>query len=219
MLTSNNISINIYEISLSDSASFSLDKMSDLYCKQLAVVDQGIFYGLIDEDQLLDLPNTDIRLEELKHLFQFMYLYDYQHIYDVLPLMSSNKLYIVPILDSNLNYLGTITRESVLTDLNSIIGKPDAAIICIELGIYDHVLSHISRIIEAEDTTIYSSTIHPIPNSTKLELTLQVNKTNISAVIAALWRHDYQIKATFGDNNDRSTIQSRYEHLMNYLDM
>lgn len=219
MLTSSHISANYYDISLSNRISSVLDKMNELYSKQLAVVDQGIYYGLIDEDQLCDQANTDLNLEALKHLFQFIYIFDYQHIYDALPLMVLNNLCIVPVVDKNLTYLGTLTRESLLADLNSKIGKPDAAIICIELGAYDHSLSHISRIIEAENTAIYSSTIHQIPNSTKLELTLQVNKANISAVVAALWRHDYQIKATFGESYDQSTIQSRYDHLMNYLDM
>jgi acetoin utilization protein AcuB len=50
-------------------------------------------------------------------------------------------------------------------------------------------------------------------------MTIKVNKTNISSVVASLWRNDYVVKATFRDGGAQSDIQDRYDLLMNYLDL
>ena len=89
----------------------------------------------------------------------------------------------------------------------------------LELGPRDNALSHIAHIIEAENTNIYSTAIHQIPDSSDLALTIKVNRTNLSAVVAALNRNNYPVKATFRDSADQTDIQNRYDLLMNYLDL
>lgn len=219
MLTAYHISSDYHEVLPSDSIAFALDKMNELHCKQLAVVENGIFYGLIEETILLDQINTDLPIERINHLLSMVFVFDNQHIYDALQLIANNDFYILPVLDKNHNYLGSLTKQNILVALNAILGDEDSAILIIELGIRDNALSHIARIIESENTTIYSTAIHQIPNSTKLELTIKVNKNNLPSVISSLWRNDYVVKATFRDNLDQSDIQNRYQLLMNYLDM
>src|SRR5690606_12100350 len=110
-------------------------------------------------------------------------------------------------------------KQCLLVALNATLGNDEGAIIVLELGIRDNALSHVARIIEAEKTSILSTTVHQIPDSSKLEMTIKVNKTNISSVVASLWRNDYVVKATFRDGGAQSAIQDRYDLLMHYLDL
>lgn len=219
MFIGDHIYTDYHEVLLSDSIAFVLNKMNDLHCTQLAVVEDGVFYGLIDENQLLDELNTELTLDNLKHALKAVYLFDYQHIYDALQLMANHDFCFIPILDKNHTYLGSLTKQSILIALNTILGDEESAIIILELGIRDNALSHIARIIEGENTSIYSTAIHQIPNSTLLEMTIKVNRTNLSAVVSALRRNNYSVKATFRDSADQSDIQNRYDLLMNYLDL
>lgn len=219
MLIGDYISTDYHEVLPSDSVDYVLDKMNELHCKQLAVVENGIFYGLIEENILLDEQDTSRTMEGFNHALKIISLFDYQHVYDALQLMAHYDFCFIPIVDKNHNYCGSLTKQNILVALNNILGDEESAIIVIELGARDNALSHIARIIETENTTIYSTAIHQLPDSSKLEMTIKVNKTNLSAVIASLWRNQYVVKATFRDSMDQSNIQSRYQLLMNYLDL
>lgn len=219
MLISNHISTDSYEVLPSDSISFVLDKMNDLYCKQLAVVENAIYYGLIEEHILLEEYEITLPIKHLQAYFKPIHLYDSQHIYDALQVIANNDLSFIPILDNNQQYLGVLTTQNLLINLNELFGNEESAIIVLELGIRDNALSHIARIIEAENTIIYNTAIRQIPDSPTLEMTITLNRINISAVIASLWRNDYIIKAAFRDHADNTDIKNRYQLLMNYLDM
>lgn len=213
------ISSDYHEVLNTDSVDFVLQKMTESHCKFLPVVENQIFYGLISEDLLLDQSESLQPIGNLKLHFKSVYLFDYQHIYDALQLVSTYDYCFIPVLNKKHEYLGVLTKQDLLIALNTTLGNDEGAIIVLELGMRDNALSHIARIIEAENTTILSTAVHQLPNSSKLEMTIKVNKTNIAAVLSSLWRNDYVVKATFRDGGDQSDIQDRYDLLMNYLDL
>ena len=213
------ISTDFHEVLLSDSIDYALNKMTDNHLRQLAVVEDKIFHGVITEEVLLDQINPYETLDSIKIHFKSAYLFDYQHIYDALQTMVAFDYCFIPILNKDHEYQGVLTKQNLLGALNTTLGNDEGAIIVLELGMRDNALSHIARIIEAENTSILSTAVHQIADSAKLEMTIKVNKTNISAVVASLWRNDYVVKATFRDGGAQSDIQDRYDLLMNYLDL
>lgn len=213
------ISTDYHEVLDTDTVEFVLQKMSENHSKFLAVVEGKNFYGLISEELLLDQTDPEIPINTLKVHFKSVYLFDYQHIYDALQVISTFDYCFIPVLNKKHEYVGVLTKQDLLVALNETLGNDEGAIIVLELGIRDNALSHISRIIEAENTSILSTAIHQLPDSSKLEMTIKVNKTNIAAVVSSLWRNDYVVKATFRDGGEQSDIQDRYDLLMNYLDL
>ncbi|ERJ59706.1 hypothetical protein M472_13075 [Sphingobacterium paucimobilis HER1398] len=193
--------------------------MTESHSKFLAVVQGNVFHGLVSEESLLDQIDTTVPIENLKIQFKSVYLFDYQHIYDALQLITTYDYCFIPVLNKKHEYVGVLTKQDLLVALNETLGNDEGAIIVLELGIRDNALSHIARIIEAENTNILSTAIHHLPDSSKLEMTIKVNKTNISAVVSSLWRNDYIVKATFRDGGEQSDIQDRYDLLMNYLNL
>lgn len=213
------ISTDYHEVLHTDTVEFVLQKMSENHTKFLAVVEGNIFYGLVSEELLLDQVDTEIPVGDLKLHFKSIYLFDYQHIYDALQVITTYDYCFIPVLNKKHEYVGVLTKHDLLVALNETLGNDEGAIIVLELGIRDNALSHIARIIEAENTSILSTAINRLPDSSKLEMTIKVNKTNIAAVVSSLWRNDYIVKATFRDGGEQSDIQDRYDLLMNYLDL
>lgn len=213
------ITTDYHRVTLTDRIDTVLLTMGQLEVKQLTVVEEDFFYGLITEDQLLDEANPNQTIVKLKHQLISIHLFEDQHIYDALQMMADQDLSMLPVLDRHQHYLGYITKQDILIALNTIIGTQDAAIIILELQARDNALSHISRIIESENAYIYNTALHPVGDSGVLELTIKLDRANLSAVISSLQRHDYRIKATFRDSIDSSKLQDRYQLLMNYLDM
>lgn len=213
------ISTDYHEVLLTDSIEYVLQKMNENHPKFLAVVEGNIYYGLVSEDLLLDQVEIEMPIATLKLQFKSIYLFDYQHIYDALQLITTYDYCFIPVLNKKHEYIGVLTKQDLLVALNQTLGNDEGAIIVLELGIRDNALSHIARIIEAENTSILSTAVHQLPDSSKLEMTIKVNKTNITAVLSSLWRNDYIVKATFRDGGEQSDIQDRYDLLMNYLDL
>lgn len=208
-----------YQVLPSDNVEYVLGKMGEYHSHHLPVVHKETFHGLIAYDDLLDQENEERPINSIPHKLMPIYLYDYQHIYDALQLISAQDYGLIPVLDKKHEYLGVLTKQDVLLALTETLGNEEGAIIVLELGVRDNALSHVARIIESENTSILSTAIRSIPNSSKLEMTIKVNKTSISPVVASLWRNDYVVKATFRDGSDQSDIQNRYDLLMNYLDI
>ena len=209
-----------HEIKPSDSTAHALNKMNDLHSNQLAVVDNHNYLGLISEEQLLNVNDTEQQIAELYNQLSFVYLFNDQHPMDALQYMSAHKLSILPLLDKEHKYTGCITSKELLYQMNNILGNDEpGAIIVLELGKNDVSLSHITHLIESENVHTRSIAIREIPDSTKVEMTIKVNKQNIAPLVASLWRFDYTVKATFNDGSPDSDINDRYGILMNYLNL
>ena len=62
-----------------------------------------------------------------------------------------------------------------------------------------------------------SSYVTSFPDSTRLEITLKLNRTDISAIVASFLRYDYTVVATYNDLKADAGSSDRYDQLMNYL--
>jgi acetoin utilization protein AcuB len=84
----------------------------------------------------------------------------------------------------------------------------------------DYSLSEIAQIIESNDTKILSLYVKTIKTTDKINVTIKVNHTDISAVIQTFERYNYKIKDTFSDNNKMdSTLKDRLDSFFNYLNV
>ena len=81
----------------------------------------------------------------------------------------------------------------------------------------DYSMSEIARIIEESNAKILSSYITSVPDSTKMELTIKVNITEIDAIIKDFERFEYKVKASYQEGCSKDDMMERYESLMRYL--
>ena len=76
----------------------------------------------------------------------------------------------------------------------------------------------IAQIVESNDAKILSLYITSFPDSTKLEVTIKVNRMEIGAILQTFDRYNYVIKATWSQEDAYSEgLQDRFDALMNYL--
>ncbi|MGO3805610.1 MAG: CBS domain-containing protein [Sphingobacterium sp.] len=211
---------NYFEIDASTTIELGLDKLNETHASQLAVVKKHEYLGLVTEDDLLSVSDVSKPISSLAVTLGFLYLYEYQHVYDALQYMTAHQLQILPILNKENTYLGVLTSQNLIKALNSTLGnQPPGAIIVLELGKNDVSFSHIAHIFESENVRILNAAVRDISDTTKIEMTIKVDKQNISTLVSSLWRFDYVVKATFNDGSQDSDIKERYDILMNYLNL
>jgi hypothetical protein len=129
------------------------------------------------------------------------------------------KLTVVPVLDYNNKYMGLVRMSDLLHYFSKIsaIEKP-GGIIVLELSERDYSMTEISQIVESNNAKILSMYLHTSPDSTKIEITLKLNVTDITPVIQTFNRYDYNIKASFMEYDEQDDLyNSRYELFMRYL--
>ncbi|MFW5752129.1 MAG: CBS domain-containing protein, partial [bacterium] len=93
-------------------------------------------------------------------------------------------------------------------------------IIVLELNINDYSLSEIAQIVESNDAKILGLYISSPDDSTRIELTIKINRTELSSIIQTFNRYNYNIKASFLENDELDNLyNNRYEAFIRYLNV
>jgi len=211
----------IYPARPKDTAQYLLDRMAEYKISQLPVVQHNLYSGLVAEDDLLEHAG-EISLKTItsKHALKLIFVFENQHVYDALRLLHVHGLDILPVIDEQQQYKGVVSLKS-LTDYlaETLASDEQGGIIVLEIGNRDNSMSHIAQIVESDNTQILSSSVRSFPDSTRLEVTLKLNRTDISTIVASFLRHDYIVKAIYNDKRGYDTTRERYDQLMKYLDL
>ena len=203
-----------------DSIQKIIDRMAEFRVNHLPLVDDNQYIGLISDFDLLDVHDHSLLAGQLILSLYRPFVSEGQHIYDVIRIFFEKKLSLVPVLDSNRNYKGSISINAIIEHLATVTSAKDpGGIIVLEVDNRNNSLSHIAQIVESDNAQILSSFVKSFPDSTRLEITLKLNRTEISSIIASFLRYDYHVKATFNDSKSDDGTSDRYDQLMNYLDI
>ena len=220
MLAKNLINNSIISASGADTASTALSLMDDFRVTHIPVVNDAEFLGLISEPDIFECNDFETPLNTLDTCLKNHYVFEYQHIYDILRLASDMKLTLIPVLDTNSKYLGSITLLDIIIHFSGMLSvNNEGGIIVLELSYNDYSLSEISQIIESNNAKVISLFITSWPDSTKIEVTIKLNTTNIEPVVQTFNRYKYFVKASFNEKTDYNDLKDRYDSLMKYLDV
>ena len=220
MLAIELISDAIPPIHTSDSDQKVMDRMVEFRVRHLPIVNEEQFLGLVGENDLIAVSDYQTSIGALALSLVNPYVLEDQHIYDVIRLFYEQQLTVVPVLDVKKNYLGVISINAMNEYFAKItsVAQP-GGIIVLEINNKNNSLAHMAQIVESDNAQILSSYVMAHPDSTRMEVTLKVNKQDISAIIATFLRYEYDVKATFNHTGDNDNSRDRYDSLMNYLNL
>lgn len=220
MVASELISNLIVPLSPADSIQKGIARMNEFKVYHLPVVKDGQYLGIIAEDELLEHQNAEVSIaeEHLKMLNPFVY--QDAHIYDVIRLFDQLQISLLPVLDYGNNFLGSVTETDLIKYIAEIYGlQGPGGTIVLEISNRNNSLSHMAQIVEADNAQILSSFVKSFPDSTKLEVTLKINKTELSGITASFERYNYEVKAVYNNTKTDNGTEDRYNSLMNYLNV
>ena len=220
MIARNLITDGILPLKTSDTGRTALSWMEDFRVMHLPIVNNEGFLGLISEFDIYNFNDFDEAVGSHNLSLSKAYVYDYQHIYDVLKIMQQHQLSLIPVIDDRENYLGSITLQRLLEHFTLTMSVKDpGGILVLEMSSNDYSLSEIARIVESNDAKILSLFLSSAPDTTKIEVTLKINRVDLSAVVQTFLRYNYLIKATFSEPDDNDDLRERFDSLMNYLNI
>lgn len=219
MLAKELISDVIPALRTSDSGQKALYWMDIFRISHLPIVNNEDFLGLISDKDIYDYNMAEEPIGNHTLSLFSPYVTEDQHVYEVIELASRLSLSIIPVLSNNSQYKGVITQNDLIhyfADFSAL--KEPGAIIILEMSIHDYSLSQIAQIVESNDAKILSLYISSHSSSTRLELTLKINKNDLTSIIQTFTRYNYTIQSTFMDHDDMDSIyENRYDMFMKYL--
>lgn len=218
MTASELISNLILPLQTTDTVQTAQERMTEFKVTQLPVLREGQFCGLIREEQLLH-PAEDLLTTLEKELLQ-VFVSEGVHIYELIMLMNKLQVDLLPVLDSNQQYLGVVSFQELLPAVSAMFALRDpGGIIVLEISNRNNSLAHMAQIVEADNAQILSSYVQDFPDSTRLEVTLKINKTELSGIIASFERYNYLVKAVYNGTVADNGTADRYNLLMSYLNV
>lgn len=204
----------------SDTGEMALQLMADYQVKQLPIVNNEQFLGLIAEDDILEQGLLDAAIGSIQLSYYKPYVNEYDHLYQVLRTAANLQLSLIPVVDNDNNYKGIITLQALLQEFAqlSAITEP-GGILELEVNIRDYSLTEISRIVESNEANILSLYTSTHNDSTKREVILKLNKEDLRAIIAAFDRFGYTILHYYQKSDFEEDLKDRYDSLIHYLNI
>jgi CBS domain-containing protein len=187
----------------------------------LPIVNNTEFQGLISDTDIYDMNSPDEPIGNHSLSLFSPYIQEGQHVYEAIELIAKLKLSIVPVLDQNKHYIGMITAQRLMQYMGDLFAvKNPGGIIVLEINANDYSLTQISQIVESNDAKILSMYITSSPDSTKMDLTLKINRIDITSIIQTFVRFEYIVKAQFMEDDEMENLYTnRYEQFMLYLNI
>lgn len=220
MLATELISNIIPPLKTSDTVQKALERMSEFKLYHLPIVDENQFLGLVAEDSLMEVKDQKSLIGNLSLSTVNSFVFADTHIYDIINLFGRLKLSVVPVLDSNKNYLGSISINNLIAYIADIYAvKEPGAIIVLSINNRNNSLAHMAQVVEADNAQILSSYVNSFPDSTRLEVTLKINKAEVSAIVASFERYNYDVQAVFNNIQNDNGSAERFGSFMSYLNV
>jgi acetoin utilization protein AcuB len=211
------LSAGIPVLHLEDKVMLARDSMMDHRVSRLPVVADNKLLGCVTEDNLMD-ANDDSKLIGLQSSFSLASVQAESHILETLHICSEFNLSLLPVINNETEYIGSITAQDLLRYTGKLIGSGDpGAIIVLEMDRVNFGFSEIIKLVETNDAQITQLNTYYDSGTKSFYITLRINRLEISDIVATFQRYEFKIKYYFGEEQYENELRSNYNHLMNYL--
>lgn len=201
-----------------DTVARALDWMEEFKVSHLPVVEAQRLVGLVKDSVLIDRNDSKALVESIMERVEVPYVRGGQHIYDVMKLLVERGLTVVPVLDMNGTYLGAVNEHMALRRLAEVTNlREPGSLVVLELNMNDYSLQEIARIVEGNDARVLSVYCHTIAETNRLEVTLKINREDISDILQTFERFEYEVKTTFQGSRFHEDLRGRYDELMRFI--
>ena len=202
-----------------DTCAQAMTMMSIYHVADLPVVEGDVLLGMISED-LVTTTDPEKKISQLHLNPSYAFVNDSEHVFEILGKLAENKTSVIPVVDKDEKYLGLIRGEELIRFYAGTFSfKEPGSIIVVKIDKSQYSLSEITRVIEMEGAQILASFLTSLEGSTDLLITIKINQQEIQTILTALERYEYEIHATFAEEEYESDLKSRYDLLMTYLNV
>lgn len=216
MLTRDLISNAIPYLHKSDTVYHALQLMNDYHVAHLPVVENESYLGIISEEQLLQ-SDEELALNDLQITDGTTSVQANEHFLKAIHTAVVNKLSIVPVVEEK-QLLGIVTYNDLLRNASEFMSlNQPGALIVLEMDSRNYSFTEINRLVESNDAQITQLNTFTDAETGMMQVTIRVNKLEVSDLLSTFQRYEYNVKYYFGEELYENELKTNYDNLMNYL--
>jgi CBS-domain-containing membrane protein len=218
MLTKELLSQSIPYLHLPDKVHQALQLMNEYQVTHLPIVEGDKYIGIVSEEDLLQVENDHSTLAELPQAMATYSVKENEHFLRAIQVAAENGLTIIPVLNEENEISGTVAYSELLKHASEFMSLNEpGGLIVLEMESNQYSFNEISKIIETNDAQITQLNTNNDAESGMMQVTIRVNKPDISDIVASFQRYEYNIKYYFGEESYGNELKTNYDNLMNYL--
>jgi CBS domain-containing protein len=220
MLVNEILNTEIAPLKSSDSVALALTKMDLLHTTKFPVVESGVLKGMIALETLIEVIDESVAIDSLP-LDEGIYLPQDQHLFEAARRMLAYELYVLPVVDGEMRFMGMVKKRDVLEALGSIFNLESfGSVITIEMTPFDFTLSEVVRLIETEGAKILGVAVQqPGDENDFYRVSIKLSLEDSSPVTAALQRFGYVVSSQLSSETLENDFSDRADELIRYLDI
>jgi acetoin utilization protein AcuB len=198
-----------------------LNSMDVYRVSHLPVIEDSRYLGLVSDKLIYDLNLLDESISKVKDKLFTAHVHEQQHIFEVAVLMYKLKISVIAVVSKEHEYIGAITLYDLARRFARFFSLQEVGgVVVLEVNVNDYSMAQIARIVEENDTKILSFFLNRLPGTNNLEIILKFDKEDLSPVIRAFERFDYNVKGIYLDNSMLNDLyQDRYDQFMKYMNL
>lgn len=198
----------------------ALNWMDEFKLNHIPVVNETEYVGLLSDDMVYEYNQLKDPISNINFLGKQQSVLENAHFFQVMSLISSYKLSVVPVCDEQRNYKGSISTKKLINVFSKQSGfNSSGAVITLLVNDFDYQLSQIAQIIESNDAKILSLYSENLESNNQLKLTIKISDGKLGAVLQTFSRYDYTVQDVFSDDEINNQSKQSYDHLMKYLNV
>jgi CBS domain-containing protein len=218
MLTRELLSQSIPYLKPDDKVYYALQLMNENHVTHLPIVDGEKFAGIISEEDLLQVENSHAELKTLEQSFGSVSVKGDEHFLKAIQVAAENGLSIVPVVEEENDMAGVVVYSDLLKYASEFMSLNEpGGLIVLEMDSSQYASTEISKLVESNDAQITQLNTTTNPDTGTIIVTIKVNKSEISDIVATFQRYDYNVKYYFGEELYENELHNNYKNLMNYL--
>jgi len=204
-----------------DHGMVALNWMELYKVSHLPVIKDDEYLGLISDKIIYDLNLTDEPIDKQIMQLHTPHVHENQHIIEVASAMFKLEVTVLPVVNDEHSYKGAITLLEISRLFARLLSfNEPGGVIILDIPDQSYSIGQIGQIVESNDTKILSFYASKPPGAESLQLTLKLDKVDLSPVIQALERYDYQISSVFMDDSILHDLyEDRLEQFLRYMNI
>ena len=221
MLAEKLISDVVPAVKSSENGQKALGWMDVFRVSHIAVVDDSKYLGLVSDKLIYDLNLLDVPINKELDKLNTSHVHKDQHIFEIAILMYKLKLSVLPVLDVDHYYMGSITLYDLARRFARLFSLQEVGgVIVLEMNVNDYSLVQISQIVESNDAKILSCFLDRKPGTNILDIILKLDQEDLSPIIQTFMRYDFNVKAVYLDHSMLSDLyKERYDQFMKFMNI
>ncbi|MBK8951969.1 MAG: CBS domain-containing protein [Chitinophagaceae bacterium] len=203
---------------ISDKVYQALQMMNDYHVTHLPITEGEKYIGVISEEDLLQAENDSDAISSLEQSFANTSVKADTHFLMTLRVAAENGLSVVPVVNNDNELVGTVAYNDLLRHASSFMSLNEpGGLIVFEMPGNQYSFNEISKLVETNDAQITQLNTNNNPETGIMEVTIRINKSEVSDVVSSFQRYEYNVKYFFGEEAYANELKSNYDNLMNYL--